>query len=356
MAALAPASGRAPERLPVAITTGEPAGIGPELVLMLAARGELPAASVAIGDPAMLSARAAVLGLDVTPMPCQPGEPLLDAGRGVLPVWPVALKAPCTPGVLEPANADYVIDTLAVAVAACRAGHAAAMTTAPLHKGVIIEGGHTGFTGHTEWLRDACGVEEVVMLLATDTALHATRDDYRGNPELRVALVTTHLPLREVADAVTAERIGRVARILDAGLRDQFGIKAPRIAVCGLNPHAGEDGHLGHEEIDTIIPALAALCDEGLDVGGPWPADTLFTPRHLADADAVLAMYHDQGLAVLKYAGFGSAANITLGLPLVRTSVDHGTALDLAGKGVASPASLEVSINLARRLAEQRAT
>lgn len=349
MAALAPAP-----RLPVAITTGEPAGIGPELVLMLAARGELPAASVAVGDPAMLSARAAALALDVTPVPCQPGEPLPE-GRGVLPVWPVALKAPCTPGVLEPANADYVIDTLAVAVAACRAGHAAAMTTAPLHKGVIIDGGHTGFTGHTEWLRDACGVEEVVMLLATDTALHATRNDYRGNPELRVALVTTHLPLREVAGAVTAERIGRVARILDAGLRDQFGIKAPRIAVCGLNPHAGEDGHLGHEEIDIIIPALAALRDEGRDIRGPWPADTLFTPRHLAETDAVLAMYHDQGLAVLKYAGFGSAANITLGLPLVRTSVDHGTALDLAGKGVASPASLEVSINLARRLAEQRA-
>jgi len=340
-------------RLPVAITTGEPAGIGPELVLMLAANGELPPASVAVGDPAMLSVRAAALGLEVTLVPCQPGDPLPD-GDGVLPVWPVALRAPCAPGTLNPANADYVIDTLAVAVAACRAGHAVAMTTAPLHKGVIIDGGHTGFTGHTEWLRDACGVDEVVMMLATDDALHATRAGFDGSSDLRVALATTHLPLREVADAITAERITRIARILDADLRDQFGIAAPRIAVCGLNPHAGEDGHLGREEIDIIIPTLAALRAEGRDIRGPYPADTLFTPRHLVDVDAVLAMYHDQGLAVLKYAGFGSAANITLGLPLVRTSVDHGTALDLAGKGLASPASLGVAIALARRLANQR--
>jgi 4-hydroxythreonine-4-phosphate dehydrogenase len=341
-------------RLPVAITTGEPAGIGPELTLMLAAEGALPAGSVAVGDPALLAARAGLLGLNVTPVICQPGEPLPES-QGVLPVWPVALKAPCTPGVLNPANADYVIETLTVAVEACRAGHAAAMTTAPLHKGVIIDGGHAGFTGHTEWLRDACGVDEVVMLLATDDALHATRAGFNGSSDLRVALVTTHLPLREVADAVTAERITRIARILDADLRGQFGIAVPRIAVCGLNPHAGEDGHLGREEIDTIIPTLAALRAEGRDIRGPYPADTLFTPRHLAEVDAVLAMYHDQGLAVLKYAGFGSAANITLGLPLVRTSVDHGTALDLAGKGLASPASLGVAIALARRLAHQRA-
>lgn len=342
-------------RLPVAITTGEPAGIGPELVLMLAADGLLPADSVAVGDTAMLSARAALLGLEVTPVCCPPGEPL-PCGQGVLPVWHVALRAPSTPGELEPANADYVVETLAVAVAACRAGQAAAMTTAPLHKGVIIDGGHPGFTGHTEWLRDACGVDEVVMLLATDSALHAASAGFNGSADLRVALVTTHLPLRDVAAAITAERITRITRILDADLRRQFGIETPRIAVCGLNPHAGEDGHLGTEEVDTIGPTLAALRAEGRDVRGPYPADTLFTPRHLAEVDAVLAMYHDQGLAVLKYAGFGSAANITLGLPLVRTSVDHGTALDLAGKGLASPASLGVAIALARRLAVQRAT
>ncbi|MDN6179488.1 MAG: 4-hydroxythreonine-4-phosphate dehydrogenase PdxA [Halomonas subglaciescola] len=340
-------------QLPVAITTGEPAGIGPDLVVMLAADGSLPPASVAVGDPAMLSARAVALALEVTPVTCRPGEPL-PSGDGVLPVWPVALRAPCTPGVLDPANADYVLDTLALAVAACRAGHAAAMTTAPLHKGVIIDAGHATFTGHTEWLRDACGVEDVVMLLATDDALHATRAGFSGSADLRVALVTTHLPLRDVADAITAERITRIARLLDAELGGQFGIAAPRIAVCGLNPHAGEDGHLGREEIDTIIPALEALRAEGRDIRGPYPADTLFTPRHLADVDAVLAMYHDQGLAVLKYAGFGSAANITLGLPLVRTSVDHGTALALAGTGQASPASLGVAIALARRLAHQR--
>ncbi|GAA3910408.1 4-hydroxythreonine-4-phosphate dehydrogenase PdxA [Halomonas cibimaris] len=339
--------------LPVAITTGEPAGIGPELTLSLAADAALPAASVAVGDPAMLAERATALGLEVTPVVCRPGEPL-PAGPGVLPVWPVALRAPCTPGVLDPANAGYVIATLQAAVAACRAGQAAAMTTAPLHKGVIIDGGFSGFTGHTEWLRDACGVHEVVMLLATDRALHASRAD-GGGADLRVALVTTHLPLREVADAVTAERIQRVARILAHDLRDQFGIAAPRIAVCGLNPHAGEGGHLGREELDVVIPALDALRAEGLDIRGPYPADTLFTPRHLAGVDAVLAMYHDQGLAVLKYAGFGNAANITLGLPLVRTSVDHGTALDLAGKGVASPSSLGVAVALARRLADQRA-
>lgn len=229
------------------------------------------------------------------------------------------------------------------------------MTTAPLHKGVIIEGGYTHFTGHTEWLRDVCGVGEVVMMLATDTALHTQASDWAGDGSLRVALVTTHLPLREVAEAVTAERVARVSRILAADLTRQFGIADPRIAVCGLNPHAGEDGHLGREELDIIIPTLEALREEGLNIGGPFPADTLFTPRHLAQADAVLAMYHDQGLAVLKYAGFGNAANITLGLPMVRTSVDHGTALDLAGRGSASPTSLQVAIRLARQLADTQA-
>lgn len=343
-----------PPQRPVAITTGEPAGIGPELVLMLAARNQLPGSCVAIADKYLLEARASLLGLKVELVECQPGDPLPE-GDNVLPVWHCALRAPCQPGVLDPANAGYVIDTLNLAVNACLNGQALAMTTAPLHKGVIIDGGYTDFTGHTEWLRDVCGVDEVVMMLATDNALHTQASDWPGDGSLRVALVTTHLPLRDVADAVTPERVARVSRILAMDLTRQFGIAEPRIAVCGLNPHAGEDGHLGREELDVIIPTLEALREEGLNLGGPFPADTLFTPRHLAQADAVLAMYHDQGLAVLKYAGFGNAANITLGLPVVRTSVDHGTALDLAGRGSASPASLQVAIRLARQLADTQA-
>lgn len=339
--------------LPVAITTGEPAGIGPELTLMLAERGALPSDSVAIGDLGLLAERAQALNVKVKLVACQPGAPL-PKGPGVLPVWPVSLHAPSQAGVLNPANAAYVIATLDAAVRACQNGQAAAITTAPLHKGVIIEGGFANFTGHTEWLRDACGADEVVMMLATDRALHAQAPGWQGAADLRVALLTTHLPLRAVADAITPERLTRISRILATDLCRQFGIHKPRIAVCGLNPHAGEEGHLGREELEIITPTLEALRMEGLDLRGPYPADTLFTPRHLAEVDAVLAMYHDQGLAVLKYAGFGNAANITLGLPLVRTSVDHGTALDLAGTGKASPASLAVAIRLARCLADQR--
>ncbi|WP_249978680.1 4-hydroxythreonine-4-phosphate dehydrogenase PdxA [Vreelandella olivaria] len=340
-------------RSPVLITTGEPAGIGPELTLMLAAQGRLPENTLAVGDPNMLRQRAVQLGLHVDVVETAPGQGVASSS-GRLAVCPVQLKAPAIPGRLDAANARYVINTLQTAVDACQAGQAAAMVTAPLHKGVIIDGGFTGFTGHTEWLRDACGVEEVVMMLATEAALHAQVPGWAGGADLRVALVTTHLPLRHVADAITYERVMRIIRLLVADLKRQFGIAAPRIAVCGLNPHAGEDGHLGREELDIISPALEALRGEGLDIHGPVPADTLFTPRHLAGVDAVLAMYHDQGLAVLKYAGFGQAANITLGLPLVRTSVDHGTALDLAGRGIADPNSLAVAINLARRLADRR--
>lgn len=338
---------------PIVLTTGEPAGIGPELVLSLAAQGLLPGDCVAIGDPGMLASRADQLGLAVQVVIQQPGEPLALAEPGDdrkrLPVWPVSLDAPCVTGVLNPLNAGYVVATLQGAVDACLSGDAAAMVTAPIHKGVIIEGGFPGFTGHTEWLRDACDVDEVVMMLATDDALHARHGS--ASADLRVALLTTHLPLRDVADALTAERLARVCRILDQGLKHQFGLGSPRIALCGLNPHAGEDGHLGHEEQTIMTPTLETLRGQGLDLQGPFPADTLFTPRKLAGIDAVLAMYHDQGLAVLKYAGFGRAANITLGLPLVRTSVDHGTALDIAGTGRADAGSLLVAIKLARRLA-----
>ncbi|MCA1770120.1 MAG: 4-hydroxythreonine-4-phosphate dehydrogenase PdxA [Halomonas sp.] len=310
----------------LALTTGEPAGIGPELVAMLAAAPVADSRVVAVGDPQLLAERAARLGLDLEVVALARHEAVPETVPGRLLVWPVALRAPASPGVLNIANADYVLETLDVAIAACRADYAAGMVTAPLHKGVILDAGHAGFRGHTEYLRDACGVEEVVMMLATDYALHASRPGWRGPAALRV---------------------------LDTDLKRWYGLIAPRIAVCGLNPHAGEGGHLGREEIEVIEPALAALRAEGLRLDGPLPADTLFTPRHLEGVDAVLAMYHDQGLPVLKYAGFGSAANITLGLPFPRTSVDHGTALDLAGSGRADPGSLRVAVALAAQMASR---
>ncbi|MCD6007954.1 4-hydroxythreonine-4-phosphate dehydrogenase PdxA [Halomonas sp. IOP_31] len=334
----------------LALTTGEPAGIGPDLALMRAVEdpfpaGRAPVRVVAIGDPELLAARARQLGLAVAIEPLEAQASVPAPRRGVLPVWPVALRAPVTPGVLDPANGDYVLELLDRALAACRSGRAQAMVTAPLHKGVIIEAGHGGFTGHTEYLRDACGIDAVVMMLATQ--LPAAM----GGAMLRVALATTHLPLRAVADAISESGLRRVLVILDTDLRRRFGIARPRIAVCGLNPHAGEGGHLGREELDIIIPTLERLRGEGLDVAGPWPADTLFTPHRLAGLDAVLAMYHDQGLPVLKFAGFGQAANITLGLPIVRTSVDHGTALDLAGSGRIDTGSLRVALTVAAEMA-----
>ncbi|MCE8004343.1 4-hydroxythreonine-4-phosphate dehydrogenase PdxA [Billgrantia ethanolica] len=335
----------------LAVTSGEPAGIGPELCLQLA-MGEPPLGRVvAVGDPALLAQRAALLDLAVDLVELRPEEPVPPARPGVLPVWPVALREPSRPGELAVANAGYVLETLDLAIAACCDGRAGAMITAPLHKGVILDAGHAGFRGHTEYLRDACGVDEVVMMLATDSALHAAGPDWQGGTALRVALATTHLPLREVADAISEAGLERILRILQADLRRWFGIARPRIAVCGLNPHAGEGGHLGREELEVIEPCLARLRGEGFELDGPLPADTLFTPRHLAGVDAVLAMYHDQGLPVLKYAGFGQAANITLGLPIVRTSVDHGTALDLAGRGLADAGSLRVAVALAADMA-----
>lgn len=337
----------------LALTCGEPAGIGPELAVMLAADVVPPARVVAVGDPALLAERAALIGREVEVRELAHDEAPPAPRRGVLPVWPVALRAPARSGELNVANAAHVLETLDVALAACREGRAAGMVTAPLHKGVILDAGHAGFSGHTEYLRDACGVDEVVMMLTTDSALHAREASGEGGAALRVALATTHLPLREVADAITGARLTRLLHILHDDLQRWFGVAAPRIAVCGLNPHAGEGGHLGREELDVIIPALEALRAEGLTLDGPLPADTLFTPRHLEGVDAVLAMYHDQGLPVLKYAGFGRAANITLGLPLVRTSVDHGTALDLAGSGRADPGSLRVAVALAAEMASR---
>jgi len=316
------------------LTPGEPAGIGPDLVIAIA-QGPLAAQLAVVADPEMLEARAALLGL-----PLKLVAACTAAHRpGSLQVHPVETAAPVNPGYLDPANAAYVLHTLRVAARACLNGDADAMVTAPVHKGVINDAG-VPFSGHTEFLAELCGTPLPVMLLAA--------------PTLRVALATTHLPLSAVPAAITADGLSAVLRILSADLQSKFGIARPRILVCGLNPHAGEGGHLGREEIEVIIPTLDRLRAEGLDLVGPLPADTLFTPRGLAGADAVLAMYHDQGLPVLKASGFGEAVNITLGLPIIRTSVDHGTALELAGTGRADAGSLRAAIDAAIDLVARR--
>lgn len=319
-----------------AVTPGEPAGIGPDLCLLLAAQAQ-PYPLIAIASQPLLAARASQLQLTVQLIPVEPDHwPERPAAAGSLYVWDTPLSAPVVAGQLDPANAAYVLETLHRAGSGCINDDFAGMITAPVHKGVINQAG-IPFSGHTEYLAELTHTEQVVMMLAT----HG----------LRVALVTTHLPLRDVADAITPERLERVTRILHADLVNKFGITAPRILVCGLNPHAGESGHMGREEIDIIEPCLARLRDDGLNLIGPLPADTLFTPKHLEHCDAVLAMYHDQGLPVLKYKGFGAAVNITLGLPIIRTSVDHGTALDLAGSGKVDTGSLQVALQTAYQMA-----
>ena len=322
-----------------ALTPGEPAGIGPDLCLLLA-RDSHPHPLIAIASADLLSARANELGLDVHITTVAPEHwPDKPAPAGSLYVWDTPLGSPAVAGQLDASNAGYVLETLTRAGRGCLDGSFAGMITAPVHKGVINEAG-IPFSGHTEFLAELTNTEQVVMMLAT-----------RG---LRVALVTTHLPLKDVAAAITAERLERVTRILHADLVGKFGIAQPRILVCGLNPHAGEGGHLGREEIEVIDPTLQRLRGEGLNLIGPLPADTLFTPKHLDRCDAVLAMYHDQGLPVLKYKGFGAAVNVTLGLPIVRTSVDHGTALDLAGSGRVDTGSLQVALETAYQMAESR--
>ena len=316
--------------LPIlAVTSGEPAGIGPDVCLGLAEH-DLPCRPVILADKHLLAERAAQLGKNVRLRDFAPHQ---RAEAGTLEVLHIPLAAPCEAGRLNAANAPYVLQLLDAAYGGIVRGEFAAMVTAPLHKGIINEATGAFFSGHTEYLAEKSGTERVVMMLA--------------GGGLRVALVTTHLPLKDVAAAVTFEAVCETARILHRDLRGKFKIAAPRILVAGLNPHAGEGGHLGHEENDVIIPALGKLRGEGLDVRGPYPADTLFQPFMLKDADAVLAMYHDQGLPVLKYASFGRGVNITLGLPFVRTSVDHGTALDLAGTGRADGGSLVTAVQTA---------
>lgn len=322
-----------------ALTPGEPAGIGPDLCLLLAQHAQ-PYPLIAIASCDLLNERAAQLGVAVRAVAVSPDAwPQTPAPAGTLYVWDTPLCSQVVAGQLDTANAAYVLQTLTRAGLGCLNGDFAGMITAPVHKGVINEAG-IAFSGHTEFLADLTSTQQVVMMLAT-----------RG---LRVALVTTHLPLKDVAAAITAERLERVTRILHADLVEKFGIAAPRILVCGLNPHAGESGHLGREEIEVIEPTLERLRGDGLNLVGPLPADTLFTPKYLEHCDAVLAMYHDQGLPVLKYKGFGAAVNVTLGLPIIRTSVDHGTALDLAGTGKIDTGSLQVALETAYQMAESR--
>jgi 4-hydroxythreonine-4-phosphate dehydrogenase len=319
-------------RTRLALVPGEPAGIGPELCVRLAQRPP-DATLVAYADPDALMAAAAALGL-----PLRLVEPDREPGPGELALQPVPQARATRFGQPDPDNAAAVIAALRQAGAACLAGRLDGLVTGPVHKASINAGG-IAYTGTTELLAAQAGVEVVMML---------------ANPRLRVALATTHLPLRAVPDAITREGLARTLGILHAALVRDFGLAAPRIAVLGLNPHAGEDGHLGREEFDTIIPAMDALRAAGMPLEGPLPADTAFLPQKLAGYDAVLAMYHDQGLPVLKHSGFEQAVNITLGLPYPRVAVDHGTALDLAGSGRADPSSLFAATALCARLARHR--
>ncbi|MDO8891584.1 MAG: 4-hydroxythreonine-4-phosphate dehydrogenase PdxA [Sulfurimicrobium sp.] len=314
----------------IALTAGEPAGIGPDLCVMLAQQ-PVQSRVIVLADKALLASRAKALKL---PLSIMDYAPLADlpAPPGVLEVMAVPLAAAVQPGRLDTVNSAYVLETLRCAVDGCLNGTFDAMVTAPVHKGVINDAG-IPFTGHTEFLAEKTGTRRVVMMLV--------------GGGMRVALATTHLPLRNVADAISRESLAEVIRILHHDLVSRFGIARPRILVAGLNPHAGEGGHLGREEIEVISPVLEALRAQGMDLRGPLPADTLFTPRMLAECDCVLAMYHDQGLPVLKHASFGGGVNVTLGLPIIRTSVDHGTALDLAGSGKSDPGSLLAALQLA---------
>ena len=324
-----------PSQLRIAITPSEPASIGPDICIKLAQRSH-DAELIAIADPDLLELRASQLGLPLYLKEFEPGAPWEKQKETTLKFIPVPVRQSVISGQLNQQNVHYVMDTLRIAVDRCLQGIFHAMVTGPVHKGIINEAG-IPFSGHTEFLAELTHAPLPVMMLATEG--------------LRVALATTHLPLSEVSRAITPTYLEAVIHILHHGLKSQFGMVNPNILVCGLNPHAGEGGHIGTEEINIISPVLEKLRGEGINLTGPLPADTLFTPKYLQTADAVLAMYHDQGLPVLKYLGFGQAVNITLGLPIIRTSVDHGTALDLAGTGKAQESSLEAALNMVINMA-----
>lgn len=323
----------------IAITPGEPAGIGPELILRYCHEPQKQACELVVfADGNLLQQTAGALNLPIKLHPFNPAE-YAPRPAGELSLVDIQCAQTVVPGTLNKANADYVLKTLAAAQDACLAGNCDALVTGPVQKSVVNDAG-IAFSGHTEFFAERSGCDQVVMMLATEG--------------LRVALATTHLPLKDVSAAITQASLTRTLEILQQDLISQFGIKAPRILICGLNPHAGENGHLGMEEITTITPVLNTLRTQGYNLIGPLPADTLFTPKYLNQADAVLAMYHDQGLPVLKYKGFGQAVNITLGLPFIRTSVDHGTALDIAGLGTADLGSLKVAIIYAQNMIQAR--
>lgn len=316
------------------ITPGEPAGIGPDITIQIA---QQPHSSelVVIADPDLLLQRAKLLGLPLQLVECDLAQAPVLGEPGKLLIIPVKLNAPTQPGQLNPSNAEYVLRTLAIATALCLKQQARAIVTGPVHKGIINQAG-LAFTGHTEFFAQHAQVKKTVMLFVVD--------------KLKVALATTHLPLAKVAQAITKESLRQTISLLQQGLQAQFHLSSPRMLVCGLNPHAGENGYLGREEIDIITPVLDEFRAQGYQLTGPLPADTLFTPYHLQQADAVLAMYHDQALPLVKYLGLGHAVNVTLGLPFIRTSVDHGTALDKAGSGQADPGSLRAALKLANEL------
>ena len=324
----------------IAITPGEPAGIGPDLCIQYVQQipDEQAPALVVIADPDLMKARAQQLGLNIQLTEFDSTQAIHSRRKHQLHIVPVPLKQPCQAGQLNPDNGEYVLKTLNRAIDGCLNKEFQALVTGPVQKSIINQAGFP-FTGHTEYLAKRCQQENVVMMLTT--------------PGLRVALATTHLPLAEVPKAITKELLREIITILENDLRNKFGIPKPHILIAGLNPHAGESGHLGREEIDIIEPVIQEFRAKGMDLNGPLPADTLFTDKYLNNADAVLAMYHDQGLPVLKYKGFGQAVNITLGLPIIRTSVDHGTALDLAGTGKASTDSLLAAIDSASFMANR---
>ncbi len=321
----------------IAITPGEPSGIGPDLVLALSDTN-YPHQLVVCASKALLQERAKLLDIDIEFIDYHAELTATPHQKGTLVVYDEVLGVPVEVGKLDKDNGHYVLSTLKRAVEGNLNGEFSALVTGPVHKGVINRAG-ISFSGHTEFFAQEAGVNQVVMMLATEG--------------LRVALVTTHIPLAYVAKAITRERLHQVIRILHQDLTEKFGIRSPKIYVCGLNPHAGEDGCLGREEIDVISPALDELRENGMNLIGPLPADTLFQDKYLQDADAVLAMYHDQGLPVLKFKGFGRSVNITLGLPFIRTSVDHGTALDLAGTGTADTGSLRTALSHAIELVDK---
>jgi len=319
----------------LALTPGEPAGIGPDLIIQLSQQPQA-AQLVVIADKKMMQERAKQLNYEIqfidyidlvnASKDCKPAK------TNTINILDIKCPAPVKAGELNRENSNYILETLTRATEGCLSNEFDAIVTAPLHKGIINDAG-VSFSGHTEFLAELTNAELPVMMLAADS--------------LRVALATTHLPLKDVSNAITKNSLTQVITILHQDLVNKFGLKSPHILICGLNPHAGEGGHMGMEEIETIEPVIEALKAKGMNLSGPLPADTLFTPKYLDTADAVLAMYHDQGLPVLKHVGFGHAINVTLGLPIIRTSVDHGTALDLAGTGKASTGSLIAAINSA---------